>query len=107
MLDTLFAAGIADLTTAQKDALTQLRANKGRRGYATELLAVERTDQQWIDLRHALEHEKVCTDDGEELHSSVITLLASVRSAAPVAAAKASLDANLASVKAAWTTAVD
>ena len=107
VLEELFDSGTADLSAAEKATLATLQANVHRRKFAIELRVVSRTAEQWLDLGHALDHEKVCIEDGEEVHADVASLLATARSAAAVAQAKANLDANLASVQAAWDAAVD
>ena len=78
-LDALFAAATATLSATEKATLAQIRANASRRGYPTELLVVSRTDEQWIELRKALDHEKVCLENGETVHETYATLLASAR----------------------------
>ena len=106
-LDALFTAGAATLSAGEKATLDQIRANADRRGFPTELLVVSRTDQQWIDLRKALDHEKVCLKTGETVHETYATLLANARGAAAVSQAKANLDSTLAAVRTAWDAAVE
>jgi len=107
VLDALFAAGITDLSAPKQATLTQLRANNTRSGFPVELLVVSRTDTDWIDLREALQHEKVCIKDGETIHPTVSAQLAAWRSASAVANAKANLDSSLVAVMAAWDSAAD
>ena len=94
--------------TAISPDLTQVpeERNARYRAIPLSLKVVSRTDAEWLALKKALKHEKVCLKDGEEVHADVVTALATWRGATPVATAKATLDANLPSVTAAWKAAL-
>ena len=106
VLDALFAAAIQDLAAGKQAILTQIRANQAR-NLPIEFLVESRTDQQWLDLKKALQHEKVCLQLELDLDPEIEAALATWRGKTAVSTAKANLDGNGASVTAAWDSAVD
>lgn len=107
IIDALFDAGILALPAAKTAVLAQIRANTRYRAIPISLKVVSRTDSEWLALKKALIHERVCLKEGEEVHADVVAALATWRGATPVATAKATLDANLPTVTAAWNAALD
>ena len=107
IIDAIFEAGTLALPASKTAVLAQIRANARYRAIPISLKVVSRTDAEWLALKKALKHEKVCLKDGEAVHSDVVTALATWRGATPVATAKAALDANLPTVTAAWEAALD
>lgn len=105
MLDDFFTAATADLGQAQQDTLTAIRGNSDW-DRPTEFLVLSHTDVDWVELRECLANERIAADQGEEPDPDAQTTLSDFRSAAPVAAAKANLDANLAVIAAAWDQAI-
>ncbi len=105
VLDALFTAATADLTTAQKATLSTIRGNAHWK-QPTEFLVIDRTDDEWVELRDLLQHEKTCADLGWEPEAACVTRLAQLRAHTDVATAKTGLDTNLASVRTAWEAAV-
>lgn len=105
VLDDFFTAATADLGQTQKDTLTAIKGNSDWDRPA-EFLVVNRTQAQWVELRECLANERIATDQGEDPDPDAQTTLSDYRSAAPVAAAKANLDANLAVITAAWDQAI-
>lgn len=103
-LNSIFNSAIAGLSSEQRTTLATLRANRGWK-VSTEFLVVSRAEEQWIALRDALSNERVAAKNGDTPNTACQTLLAIERANASVAAAKASLDTNLASLQQAWNSA--
>ena len=103
-IDALFAAVTASLTNTQRARLATIRANKAWK-LPIELLTVERTEAEWIELRDALSNERITAKHGEATNQACQSLLAAARADATVAAAKVAHDSNLAPVTAAWESA--
>lgn len=101
VLDDFFTAGADSLSPAQKDTLTAIRGNSDW-DRPTEFLLLSHTDADWVELRECLANERIAADQGEDSDPDAQTTLDQYRSAAPVAVAKANLDANLGVVTAAW-----
>lgn len=104
-LNAIRAAATVNLSNEQKAVLTQIRANEAWKEVSMEFLAVERTQAQWVALRDALAAERITASVGDTLSESATTLLATARANETVAAAKASLDTNSASIASAWSAA--
>lgn len=104
-LNDWFVAGVAGLSANQVAALTTIEGNRDW-GLDLEMLAVDRTEAEWVELREALTHERVAAKYGETCDPEVASYLADCRSVLAVAAAKTSLDANCTLVTAAFETAV-
>ena len=105
VLDDFFTAATADLGQAQKDTLTAIRSNSDW-DRPTEFLVLSHTDADWVELRECLANERIAADQDEDPDPDAQTTLSDYRNAAPVAAAKANLDANLAVIAAAWDQAI-
>ena len=105
VLDDLFASATATLIQSQKDTLTAIRGNSDW-DRPTEFLVTNRTDADWLELRDCLAKERIAAAQDEDPDPDAQATLDEYRSASPVAAAKASLDANLGVVTAAWEQAI-
>jgi hypothetical protein len=103
-LDAYFAAGAAVLSAGQRQALTAIRTNRSYE-LPIEFLVVERSQQEWVDLRDALANERIEPKVGEEPDSTDQASLSTWRAVGSVASAKSSSEANLASVTASWNSA--
>lgn len=101
ILDGYFAAGIEGLASGQRTALTKIRANRSWE-LPLEFLVVDREEAEWVQVRDALANERIAVDLPDTLSQAAQQSLAGWRANASVAAAKASFDANLASVTSAW-----
>lgn len=105
VLDDFFTAGADSLSQAQKDTLTTIKGNSDW-DRPTEFLVLSHTDADWVELRECLANERIAADQGEDPDPDAQATLSDYQSAAPVAAAKANLDANLAVIAAAWDQAI-
>lgn len=103
-LDAYFDAGAAVLSAGQRATLGRIRAN---RAYVLpiEFLVVERSQQEWVDLRDALANERVSAKLGEDPDSGDQAALATWRAVGVVASAKSSSDTNLATITSSWNSA--
>src|SRR5262249_37480178 len=104
-LQNAFNAATASLSTAQRTALTNIRANKDW-DVPTEFLLVNRPEAQWVLLRSALANERIAAAAGQPASADAQAALNTFRSQTQVAAAKAALDANLAATTTAWNQAL-
>ena len=107
-LDAVFNAASANLTAPQRATLTQIRANRAAdhsKGFPIEFQVVGRTESEWIALRDALANEKQAIKYPDTLDEGAQSLLSTARANGSVAAARASLTANLATVTTSWNTA--
>ncbi|MCI0630289.1 MAG: hypothetical protein L0Y44_06495 [Phycisphaerales bacterium] len=100
-LQSVFAAGTANLSTSQKNILANVRAN-AKWELPVAYRTVERTEAQWVQLRDALDHERIALSDDTPVDADVQTLLSQVRSDSTVAMSISNLAVNLASVTSAW-----
>lgn len=103
-LDAMFTAGAANLSNGQRTVLQQMRANRAFE-LPLEFLAVERSQQEWVNVRDALANERISAQLGEDADSGNQASLATWRANATVAAAKTSLDSNLSTVTSSWNAA--
>jgi hypothetical protein len=103
-LDTFTSSAVAGLTQTQRTDLTALQGNRDWE-VPLEFEIVERTEQEWVALRKALDNEKVCAKYGTAPSVSQQALLATLRANQKVALAKANLETNGSAVEAAWTSA--
>jgi hypothetical protein len=105
-LESLFESGTAGLPPSAIGLLGVVRDNAVRWTAPTEFLAVERTETDWKRLLQALGAERHSQITGEPLEEDDADFLTSCRTDSVVAAAKASLDAGLIGVDAAWEESV-
>lgn len=106
--DTALAAVItgatAGLSSGQRSALATIRANRSW-NLPLEFLVVNREQAEWVALRDALANEKIAAKVGDEPDAASQTALGVWRSNQAVAAARVSLDTNLAAITTAWNAA--
>ena len=105
LLTTLFNAGTYGLPQEQIGRLMRLHVNRIAWELPFEYCVVDRTQQEWVDLRDALANERISAKLGEEADGELQALLATVRANSDVATAKVNLDTALGAVKAAWEAA--
>jgi hypothetical protein len=103
-LDAYFTAGAGILSEGQRSTLTTIRANRAHE-LPIEFLVVNRSQEEWVDLRDALANERIETEIGEEPDAGDQAALATWRAVNAVASAKSSSDANLATVASSWNAA--
>jgi len=103
-LEDFFAAATEGLSQAQVAALKRIRSN-GSWEVPTQYKAVDRSEADWVTLKRALANERICAKYGDDTDPALMSFLSSTKANGTVSAAKASLDTNLASVKAAWKSA--
>ena len=103
-LAALHTAAVEALGGANRNALAALRANSIRK-VPIEFHAVARTEAEWYRLKRLLAHERIKAKLGEDVDAEVAEELARLRSVPEVSTAKANLDANLDTVRAAWDAA--
>jgi hypothetical protein len=103
-LDAVFSAATVSLNQTQIGLLQKMQANRAWK-MSTEFLTVDRTEAEWLGLRDALSNERIAAKYGNEANAGCQTLLSTARANQTVAAAKASMVANLATVSSAWDVA--
>jgi len=103
-LDDWFSDAVVGLSEAKVDALTTLRENRHWK-LPIEFLVIDRTEQEWVSVREALNNERISAKYGDPADATHQADLSTWRSDAACSAAKANSDANSASIKAAWTSA--
>jgi hypothetical protein len=107
-LDNIFNGAIANLSAGQRTVITQIRANRAvefSRDFPTEFLAIDRSQETWVNVRECLANEHIAVKHPETLDQGEQSQLATWRANQTVSAAKNALDANLATVTTAWNTA--
>lgn len=107
-LDNIFNGAVASLSAGQRTVITQIRANRAvefSRDFPTEFLTIDRSQETWVNVRECLANEHIAVKHPETLDQGEQSQLATWRANQTVSAAKNSLDANLATVTAAWNTA--
>ena len=104
-LDALFEATTASLNDSKRGVLSKIRTNKSW-SLPTEYLTVDRTQQEWVNVRDALANERISAAYGDQPDAALQAQLATWRADATVAAAQTALSTNLASVTAALSTAL-
>lgn len=105
VLDGYFTAAIAGLSSDQRTQITRLRANRSW-NLPLEFLVVNREQAEWVAVRDALANERISAKLGESPDESAQASLTTWRAVSAVSTAKSNLDANRATVRAAWNTAV-
>lgn len=103
-LSALLDAATAGLTANQRTLLRRIQAAKGW-GLPIEFAVVERSQEEWVELRGALANERFASKYGEEADPAAAAFLAHARADQAVASARASLDTNQAAITASWNAA--
>jgi hypothetical protein len=91
LMDRLFKQAKRPLSAAQRATLMAIRGNR-QWNLPVEFLVVERTEEQWLELRDALSAERQCRERGEILEVETHALLARIRHAPAVGEARANLE---------------
>ncbi|MBI5285617.1 MAG: hypothetical protein HY874_11035 [Chloroflexi bacterium] len=104
VLDQVFDAATTSLSTLQRTALINLRANAAW-NLPPEFLVVNRTQEDWVRLRDALANEKIARKLHDQPDASAQAQLANWRSHSAVAAARGGLDTSLAQIRTNWNAA--
>ena len=105
LMDDVFDAACGELTQAQADALTTIKGN-AHWGLPMQYLAVDRSQQEWVDLRDALANIRISADFGEDAAEDCEDLVDTCDLESDVSSAKSSLDTYCAAVENAWDGAV-
>lgn len=96
------AAATADLVSEETDVLDQLRANQRWHSLPLEFSVVERTEEQWVELREALANERIAEEAQQAPDQDAQLLLSQLRIQTNVSAAAAHLNSNLITNNSAW-----
>ena len=104
-LAEIFDAGAAGLAANKTGTLAAIQQNRSW-GVPIQYMVSARTETQWVALVDAVANKKIAAQLGEAPLAACTALLAQVDTETAVAAAKVSLDANLAAVQAAWNAAL-
>lgn len=111
VLDAVFDAGVADLTTGEVATLSQVRDNRALAVVAQDemrvsYLVVSRSEADWCELRDALANERIASALGESTDSADQTVIDDADSDSDVSTAHTNLDSNLTSRTTAWSDAI-
>jgi len=99
-----FDAATASLTAAQTSALSAIQANSSW-NLATYFLVVDRTQEDWVALRNALDETRIAAKYGESVSAESLAVISSALGSTAVATAKVDVDTNLAAIETAWNAA--
>lgn len=105
-LDAAFSAGTQSVLSQSQRTL--LRTIGGNRSWElpVQYLASSRSEQDWIELRDAVDHCKAAQRFGEEVAAEAAQILLAADSASETVTALANLQAHRAAVASAWEAAV-
>lgn len=103
-LAAIITGATAGLSSGQRSTLATIRANRSW-NLPLEFLVVNREQAEWVAVRDALANEKIAAKLGDEPDAASQTALGVWRANQAVAAARVSLDTNLAALTTAWNTA--
>jgi len=104
LLADAFDAATASLTAAQASTLSTIHANSSW-NLAVHFLVVDRTQEDWVSLRNALDEKRIAEKYGESISAESLTVISADLSDSAVATAKVDVDTNLAAIEAAWNAA--
>jgi len=105
VLNQVFDAATASLGDTRREALQAIRTNRAAWNLPTEFLVVNRSEEEWVQLRDFLANERIAPKVGEEPDPSAQAALANWRANASVAAARTGLTSNLDSMRSTWNQA--
>ncbi len=105
VISAIRAAAEATLTTDQVQALAAIRTNKGRE-VPIEYIVVERTDQEWVELREALANVRIAAKHGVAPAEEALARVARADADPTVTIARADLDSRTTAIQQAWDAAV-
>jgi hypothetical protein len=106
LLEGLFDAATASLAPSKKATLSTMRQARKLWDQDWPYLTIAMGEPERVQLRDALANERIAAAAGEPPDPDAQALLQQVRAIPEVAAAIASLQANLEAVNAAWTAAL-
>lgn len=114
LLNSALYAATAALDSGVVQSLTRAQTNNsGGWGVGTTstdmplpFAFADRPEEEWIHLRDALSNQRIHVRDGTEPDAGALATIAEASAASAVSSASANLQANLASVTAAWNNAV-
>jgi len=104
LLAGAFDAATASLTAAQASALSTIHANSSW-NLAVHFLVVDRTQEDWVALRNALDEKRIATKYGESVSAESLAVISAALGSTAVATAKVNVDTNVAAIEAAWNAA--
>lgn len=105
ILDGMFEAGVAGLSSANLELLATIRANR-KWALPVQFLVEDRTEREWVDLADALDTRRIHQNYGEPFPQAVQSALAQEEAVSTVATAKVNLDTYLAGVQTTWNAEV-
>jgi hypothetical protein len=101
-LGSFRTAALAGLTSEQRTALTNLRANQ-RWGMLPPYLTINHTDEEWVALRDAQAHERIMTARNEDVDPDLHDIVEAANEA--VESSITAYNSHLAGIRTAWDTA--
>ena len=104
LLAEAFAIATVGLDSGELSTIMTIRGNE-RWQVETYYLVVDRDQAGWVELREALDEQRIAAKYDEEVSSESLAVIANALGDSKVAAAKVNLDTNLASIEAAWNAA--
>jgi hypothetical protein len=106
LVDDAFVAATGSLTAAQTSALATIQANSIW-SLAVHFLVVDRTQENWVALRNALDEKRIAEKYGESVSAESLTVISGALGSTAVATAKVNVDTNLSAIEAAWNAATN
>lgn len=106
LLDGAFDAAVDSLSSSEQDLAANLRANSSWR-LAPYFLVTNRSESSWVDLRNALDEQRIAAKYEEDASSAALAIISAALGDADIAAAKVDYEANLTAVETAWDNAVE
>lgn len=107
VIDGALRAATASLSPQAVALLTTIRTNRLTWSLPFEFDGVERTQQDWVTLREALDNERIATNRHEEPDADFQRFLSTARADPVVAAARTNLDTRLGGIQEAWDAATE
>lgn len=104
-LTAIFNSMTQGVTGEQRLALTTVRAQRDGWLIPTEYLVIDVSQQDYVELRSALANERYSLENEVDVDPAALQLLTTVRANPTVATARTGIEANLASITAAWNAA--
>ena len=104
LLAEAFAIATVGLDSGELSTIMTIRGNS-RWQVETYYLVIDRDQAGWVELREALDEQRIAAKYDEEVSSESLAVIANALGDSKVAAAKVNLDTNLTSIEAAWNAA--
>ena len=105
-LDRIFDAATSGLSTMMKNNMTRSHANTSHWGLPHQYCVIDRTDNEWADLREAVAGKRIKDRTGRTQDQALIDALATADAHSDVSTAKSNLDSTLSEVTIAFNNAV-